>query len=133
MSFVRGLENANVQLRARVTQDVQDRNGDMVEQSGWEPVLSMRGRFEDETTLDGGAFARYVSDTPAVFIDPGRIPDNLHETSAALSVSADWPYVEEGWRIETGHQKYTVVACRERSLTGRGDGVDFLQIDLEAI
>lgn len=132
MPFVRGLDNASIQLRARVTEEVQDRLGDTMEQSDWEPLITVRGRFEDQTTLDGGQFARYVSDTPAVFIGPDQIPDDLHETNGALPSDADWPYVETDWRVNVNHTLYSVVAIRERSLTGRRD-VDLLQLELEAV
>lgn len=130
MSFVRGLENANIQLLAPVTTTVEDRTGYDVEEETFEPVLTTQCRFEDESELAAGEFARFVANVPAVFIDPDRIPDDLHTKSEHLPTDAEWPYVDEHWRAVVMHQTYAVDKVHTESLDQRTDA-DLLSIEME--
>lgn len=132
MNMIRGLENASAQFLAPVDTTVTDRTGYPVDDHTFEPVVTVQCRFEDASELAGGEFSRYVSNTPAVFVEPERIPDDLHTRSEDLPSDAEWPYVDEEWRANVMHQTYAVDRVHAKSLDQRTD-VDFLALELEVL
>lgn len=125
--FVRGFENAEAELRIETTETEVDRFGDPVETPAWEALITLPLRLEDDPALIRDEQARFVRDTPAAFIEPNRLPRDLEDES--LPEDAEWPFVDEGDRLEIDGTVYEITAVRTQSVSGTDP--DVLALDLE--
>lgn len=130
MSFLRGLENADATYLTQTTETEFDRNDDEVEVPAWDAVLTIPVRYEDESSVTRSEFARFVAETPMVFVEPSRIPRDLSDAEPAIET--DWPYVREEDRFEIHGTTYAVTAARTRTIDLAGPP-DLIEVELEGI